>query len=67
MHKKLLEEYIDLCLVIPCYNEEEVLPVTAAVLKEKYEDLLKSEKISENSRIVFVDDGSKDKTWSIIK
>lgn len=58
---------MDLCLVIPCYNEEEVLPVTSSAVKEKFQSLLNSGKISENSRIVFVDDGSKDKTWSIIK
>lgn len=54
-------------MVIPCYNEEEVLTETAKRLYEKYTSLIKSEKISSDSRIVFVNDGSKDKTWKIIK
>ena len=56
-----------LYMVIPCYNEEEVLHETARQLKEKYQKLISSQKISEKSRIVFVNDGSKDRTWSIIK
>ena len=56
-----------LYLVIPCYNEEEVLPETSKRLKEKFDDLISKEKISDSSRIVFVDDGSKDNTWSIIE
>lgn len=56
-----------LYLVIPCYNEEEVLPETARRLKEKLSDLIKGNKIDEMSRIVFVNDGSKDRTWEIIK
>lgn len=55
-----------LCMVIPCYNEEEVLLETAARLSEKYDKLIFDGKISDNSRIVFVDDGSKDQTWPII-
>ncbi len=55
-----------LCMVIPCYNEEEVLLETAARLSEKYNDLVFENKISHDSRIVFVDDGSKDQTWPII-
>ncbi len=55
-----------LYLVIPCYNEEEVLPETSKRLLEKMEGLIERQKISENSRIVFVDDGSKDKTWELI-
>ncbi len=55
-----------LCMVIPCYNEDEVLLETAARLNEKYNNLILSNKISNDSRIVFVDDGSKDQTWSII-
>lgn len=57
---------IKLCLVIPCYNEEEVLPETSKRLKEKYNKLIADNIISEDSRILFVDDGSKDKTWSMI-
>lgn len=56
-----------LYMVIPCYNEEEVLHETARQLKEKYKKLISGNKISEKSRIVFVNDGSKDRTWSIIK
>ena len=52
--------------VIPCYNEEEVLPETARRLTEKYEQLVSHGKISEDSRILFVNDGSKDETWNII-
>lgn len=60
------DNMIKLCLVIPCYNEEAVLPETSKRLKEKYESLMEKGIISENSRIMFVDDGSKDKTWSLI-
>lgn len=55
-----------LYLVIPCYNEEAVLPETSKQLSEKINSLINSGKISPESRIVFVDDGSKDKTWEII-
>lgn len=55
-----------LFLVIPCYNEQEVLHETSRRLKEKMHFLMQSGKINKNSRIVFVDDGSKDKTWEII-
>ena len=54
-------------LVIPCYNEEEVLLETAKRLKEKINILIEKWKISEKSRVTFVDDGSKDNTWSIIE
>lgn len=57
---------IKLCLVIPCYNEQEVLPETSKRLKEKYDQLIKDEMISPDSRVLLVDDGSKDKTWSMI-
>ncbi len=56
-----------LYLVIPCYNEEEVLPETSSRLKEKINDLMKKNKIAPQSRVVFVNDGSKDNTWEIIK
>lgn len=56
-----------LYLVIPCYNEQEVLPETAKRLKEKLQTLIEKEKIAEGSRIVFVNDGSGDRTWEIIK
>ena len=53
-------------MVVPCYNEEPVLPVTAQRLREKYTDLIAGGHISPNSRICFVDDGSKDRTWELI-
>lgn len=56
-----------LYLVIPCYNEQEVLPETAKRLKEKLQALMKKDKIAPGSRIVFVNDGSKDRTWEIIR
>lgn len=52
--------------VIPCYNEEEVLHETASRLEAKIKSLVAAGKISEDSRILFVNDGSRDKTWSII-
>lgn len=54
-------------LVIPCYNEEEVLPETSRQLKEIMRRMMTQHKITEESRIMFVNDGSKDKTWEIIK
>ncbi len=54
-------------LVVPCYNEEEALPVSAKKMQEKLAQLVQQEKISQNSRIVFVDDGSKDETWRCIE
>ena len=56
-----------LYLVIPCYNEEEVLPITQKVLKEKMDNLIKNKKISKDSKVMFVNDGSKDKTWELIE
>ena len=56
-----------LYMVVPCYNEEEVLHETAKRLKEKYQSLIGRDLISEKSRVVFVNDGSKDKTWQIIQ
>lgn len=56
-----------LYMVVPCYNEEEVLHETAKRLAEKYDSLISRELISPKSRVVFVDDGSKDKTWEIIQ
>lgn len=55
-----------LYIVIPCYNEEEVLPVTAGSFADKIRSLAAAGKISEKSRVLFVDDGSRDKTWEII-
>ena len=56
-----------LFIVIPCYNEQEVLPITAPMFLEKIKGLSAAGKISEDSRVLFVNDGSKDKTWSIIE
>lgn len=56
-----------LYIVIPCYNEEQVLPITAPMFLNEIEHLVKNGKISDDSRILFVNDGSKDKTWEIIK
>lgn len=55
-----------LYMVIPCYNEEEVLPETAKRLKEKMATLMQNGKIAANSRVLFVNDGSKDGTWNLI-
>lgn len=55
-----------LYLVIPCYNEEEVLPETSARLKVKINELIDKGKIDQKSRIIFVNDGSTDRTWDII-
>ena len=55
-----------LYIVIPCYNEEEMLPITAKALLEKMQDLVSEEKIHPDSKVMFVDDVSKDKTWEII-
>ena len=54
-------------LVLPCYNEEAVLHETSARLKVKMNQLISENKISKDSRVTFVDDGSKDNTWSIIE
>ena len=56
-----------LYIVIPCYNEQEVLPITAPMFLEKITSLAAKGKISEDSRVMFVNDGSKDNTWEIIK
>ena len=56
-----------LYVVIPCYNEEEVLEETTKQLKVKMEDLIKSKKISNKSKVMYVNDGSKDNTWQLIK
>ena len=54
-------------MVIPCYNEQEVLPETSRQLKEILYDLMDRGKISRESRVLFVNDGSKDETWKIIE
>ena len=55
-----------LYIVIPCYNEEKVLPITSGMFLDKVNELIGLGKISEDSRIMFVNDGSKDDTWNII-
>lgn len=56
-----------LYIVIPCYNEQEVLPVTNSQFLEKLMSLIGAGRISEDSRVMFVNDGSKDNTWPIIQ
>ncbi|WP_302439592.1 glycosyltransferase family 2 protein [Anaerobutyricum hallii] len=56
-----------LMIVVPCYNEEEILPYSAEKLTEVIKNLIKKSKIASNSGILFVNDGSKDKTWEIIQ
>ena len=56
-----------LAVILPCYNEEEILRISALKLKDKIHDLIDKNLISEESFICFVDDGSKDRTWEIIE
>ena len=56
-----------LYIIIPCYNEEKVLPITSGLFLDELNHLIKVNKISNQSRIMFVNDGSKDSTWDIIK
>lgn len=56
-----------LYIVIPCYNEQAVLPVTSGMFLDKLTALIKAQKISDESRVMFVNDGSKDNTWPIIQ
>ena len=56
-----------LMIVIPCYNEEEVLPITSKLFREELEGLIARNKVSPTSRILFVNDGSTDATWEIIR
>ena len=56
-----------LYIVIPCYNEEAVLPLTAPLFRQKLGDLIGAGKISDDSRVLFVNDGSRDSTWEIIQ
>ncbi len=55
-----------LYIVIPCFNEETVLPVTNTLFLDKLKDFIAAGEISAESRILFVDDGSRDNTWSVI-
>lgn len=56
-----------LYIVIPCYNEQEVLPVTSGMFLEKITSLIEKGRVAPESRVVFVNDGSKDNTWNIIQ
>ena len=56
-----------LYIVVPCYNEEEVLHETTKRLKEKLDKLIKNKKIKKDSKVLYVNDGSKDNTWAIIE
>ena len=58
---------LELAIVVPCYNEEQVLPETARQLRAMLDELTETEKIAAHSRIYFVDDGSGDQTWSLIE
>lgn len=56
-----------LAIVVPCYNEEEVLEIASEALREVLDDLIAKEKIADDSFILFVNDGSKDRTWELIE
>lgn len=56
-----------LYIVIPCFNEEEMLPITTDVLENKIKELIDKKIISNKSKVMYVNDGSKDKTWDLIK
>ncbi len=62
-----MKNYAILYVVVPCYNEEEVLEETTKQLKIKMTELIKNKKISKQSKVMYVNDGSKDRTWEIIK
>ena len=53
-------------IVVPCYNEEEVLKISSEALRVVLDDLVAKKKIAEDSFVLFVNDGSKDKTWELI-
>ena len=67
MKKSLSKKTPILYLIVPCYNEQEVLPLTNKIFENKIIDLIKNKKISDKSKVLFVNDGSKDSTWEIIK
>ena len=56
-----------LAIVVPCYNEEEVLKIASEALRGVLDDLIQKEKIAQDSFILFVNDGSKDRTWELIE
>ena len=61
-----MKERDKLCVVVPCYNEEEVLPVTVSRLAEKIRSLIQRGLVAPESRMLLVDDGSRDRTWELI-
>ena len=65
--KKETRDLPTLYIVSPCYNEEKVLPITHSIFVDKIKELISLNKISEKSRVLFVNDGSKDNTWNLIK
>lgn len=67
MDNEVVEAKPVLWIVIPCYNEESVLPITAPMFREELNLLISTHRISDKSRILFVNDSSKDRTWEIIK
>ena len=66
MNKKPSGKAPILYIIIPCYNEEEVLPITAPLFFDKLNRLIRLEMISDDSRIMFINDGSSDSTWELI-
>ncbi len=66
MERKKKQETI-LYIVVPCYNESQVLPISSALFHDELMDLISKGLVSDKSRIMFVNDGSKDDTWSLIK
>ena len=56
-----------LFIIVPCYNEEAVLPITSTLFLSQLRNLVAQNKVSDNSRILFVDDGSSDSTWKVIR
>ena len=65
--KKTTNKQYKLYLIAPCYNEEEVLPKTYSLFVNKISQLIKENRINKDSKVVFVNDGSKDNTWDIIQ
>lgn len=64
MSKKVIPRLV---VVVPCYNEEKVLPITSKMFLDEAVDLIEKNKIREDSQILFVNDGSRDATWDIIE
>lgn len=67
MKKRTTKNLPVLFLVAPCYNEESVLPITYKLFIEKIDELVKHKKVSAKSKVLFINDGSNDKTWNIIQ